>query len=753
MSAGFGGSAGFEVTGLAGGVSVCWLGCVRWRWAGVRVTGLVGRCVGLCNRGTDGTAASVGTGGEPTVGSSFAPPAAESSGRGTEPGNGTGADLRVGLDSTDGPGPDVEPGPSVGTVTGSGTDPGSGTVAREAGRGAPPRCPVVSVRSTATVANTANTPTSSQAAARPPPNRESTQSPCPIDNAGVSKTANTMECMTGLLEQHSATSAVSDQVDRDRFGTHRVTNQVPPCADYDPLSCDPGLVAALERDAGGVTDQLQATAALVGSAQGRAHARLANENEPVLHGWDRCGNRIDEVEFHPSWHWLMEASVRAGNTAAPWAPGAGPHAHTTRAASFYLMSQLEQGHCCPITMTYAAIPALRHDPELARRYEPGLRSTVYAPGLAEPSGKAGLLAGMSMTEKQGGSDVRAGTTTATPQPDGSYRLVGHKWFTSAPMNDLFLTLAQAPDGLTCFLLPRVLPDATRNPIRLQRLKDKLGNRSNASSEIEYQDAVGWRLGEEGRGVRTILEMVTMTRLDCVLGSAAIMRIALSEAAHHVAHRRAFGTRLADAPLMAAVLAELAVESEASTALALRLAGAVDRGESDLLRLALPVTKYQVCKRTSAVVAEAQEALGGNGYVEESELPRLYREAPLNSIWEGSGNVTALDALRAITRSPDSVAAVLAEIDKATGESATFDAAVRELRGELAAPQERRARRLAELTAVCLQGSLLLQHAPSAVTEVFLASRFGEGSPLRTAGTHTASNSANAAVLTRITPIH
>ncbi|HEY2206496.1 MAG TPA: acyl-CoA dehydrogenase family protein [Pseudonocardia sp.] len=538
----------------------------------------------------------------------------------------------------------------------------------------------------------------------------------------------------------------------DPFRTHDVTNQVPPLDGYDPLACDPALLEAL-RVEGADPDSatLVEVAQLVGSAEGREHARLANENRPVLRTHDRYGNRVDEVDFHPSWHWLMEASVRVGNTAAPWASDAGAGAHVHRAATFYLMSQLEQGHCCPITMTYAAVPALRHDPDLAARYEPGLRSRVYTPGLAEPGGKPGLLAGMSMTEKQGGSDVRTGTTVARPAPDGTYRLVGHKWFTSAPMNDLFLTLAQAPGGLTCFVLPRVLPDGSRNPIRLQRLKDKLGNRSNASSEVEYQDAVGWRLGDEGRGVRTIIEMVTMTRLDCVLGSASIMRSALTEAAHHAAHRRAFGTRLADAPLMRAVLAELAVEVEGSSRVALRLAGAVDRSEAGLLRLALPVTKYQVCKRTSAVVAEATEALGGNGYVEESGLPRLYREAPLNSIWEGSGNVTALDALRAIARSPESVDAVLAEIDLAAGESTAFDAAVRGLRAEIASVDERRARRLAELMAVCLQGSLLLRHAPAAVAEVFLAARFGEDGPWRTAGAHTASDSATAAVLDRVTP--
>jgi putative acyl-CoA dehydrogenase len=539
-----------------------------------------------------------------------------------------------------------------------------------------------------------------------------------------------------------------------------VTNQVPPLAGYDPLACDPALTDALAMEgAGGAMHQIGEVARLVGSAEGREHARLANEHRPVLHTHDRYGNRIDEVEFHPSWHWLMRASVRAGTHAAPWAPDAGTGAHVARAAAFYLMSQLEQGHCCPIAMTYAAIPALRHDPVLAARYEPGLRSRNYAPGLAEPSTKAGLLAGMSMTEKQGGSDVRAGTTVAQPigSGDGSYRLVGHKWFTSAPMNDLFLTLAQAPGGLSCFVLPRVLPDGSRNPIRLQRLKDKLGNHSNASSEIEYENAVGWLLGEEGRGVRTIIEMVTMTRLDCVLGSASIMRATLTEAAHHVAHRSAFGTRLADAPLMQAVLAELAVETEAATRMALRLAGAVDRAQSGapaeaaLLRLALPVTKYQVCKRTTTVVAEAAECLGGNGYVEESGLPRLYREAPLNSIWEGSGNVTALDAVRAISREPDTVEAVLAEIDRAAGASPAFDQAVRALRAEITTVDERRARRLAELMSVCLQGSLLLRHAPDEVNEVFLASRFGGEGPYRTAGTHTASNGAIAAVLARVTP--
>ena len=535
------------------------------------------------------------------------------------------------------------------------------------------------------------------------------------------------------------------------FDTHQVSNQPPPLDGFDPLACDPALTDAVARE--GAPDALPALRGLgkvVGSAEGREHARLANQHPPTLRTHDRFGHRVDEVDFHPSWHWLMGMSVRAGLHGAPWVQGAAPGAHVARAAGFYLMSQLEAGHCCPISMTYAAVPALRHDPDLAGRFEPGLRSLVYQPGLAEPGGKKGLLAGMSMTEKQGGSDVRSGTTSATQSADGTYRLVGHKWFTSAPMNDLFLTLARAPQGVTCFVVPRVLPDGTRNSVRLQRLKDKLGNRSNASAEVEYAGAVGWRLGDEGRGIQTIIEMVSMTRLDCVLGSAATVRGALSEAAHHVAHRRAFGSRLAETPLMQTVIADLAMESEAATVLAMRLAGAVDRREEEFLRLALPVSKYLVCKRAPAVVAEALECLGGNGYVEDSGLPRLYREAPLNSIWEGSGNVTALDALRALTREPASEEALLAELELASGADPWFDRAVEALREELRAREERRARRVAELAALCLQGSLLLRHAPPEISEAFVASRFLPDGPWRTAGTLPAAAHTET-MLNRVTP--
>lgn len=511
--------------------------------------------------------------------------------------------------------------------------------------------------------------------------------------------------------------------------THEVTNQVPPLAGHD-VADDPALLAGLERaGAGWAAGEVHELGRLAGSEQVQEWGRLVNENEPVLRTHDRYGNRIDEVEFHPHWHELMTVAVSHGMHGTPWRD-ARPGAHAARAAKFYVWSQAEAGHSCPVSMTYAAIPALRANPELAARYEPLLAATEYDFGLREPSGKRGLIAGMSMTEKQGGSDVRANTTTATPNADGSYTLVGHKWFTSAPMSDLFLTLAQAPGGLSCFLLPRVLPDGSRNPIRLQRLKDKLGNRSNASSEIEYDNAVGWLVGEEGRGVRTIIEMVNNTRLDCTLGSASGMRLGAVRAVHHATHRRAFGKALADQPLMANVLADLVVEAEAAATVAMRLAAAGDRPgdaqEQAFRRLGLAVSKYWVCKRAPAHAAEALECFGGNGYVEESGMPRLYREAPLSSIWEGSGNVAALDALRAMGRQPESVAAFFTEVEQAAGGDARLDDAVDRLRKELTDLDslEYRARRLVEAMALVLQGSLLVRHGHPAVADAFCASRFG-----------------------------
>ena len=502
-----------------------------------------------------------------------------------------------------------------------------------------------------------------------------------------------------------------------------MTNQPPPLVDHDVFGSDAALAEAVRRYAGdGPLSGLSALGRRAGSEEAQRWGVEANANPPVLRSHDRYGHRVDEVDFHPSWHALLEVAVAEGLHGAPWSGGAS--AHLRRAAGFVVWSQVEAGHGCPVSMTYAAVPALRVDPAVSGLWEPGLASTSYDPGLRPPGGKAGLLAGMGMTEKQGGSDVRSNTTRADPVgSDGTeYLLTGHKWFCSAPMCDVFLVLAQAPGGLTCFVVPRVLPDGGRNTFRLQRLKDKLGNRSNASSEVELDGTVARRLGEEGRGVRTIIEMVSATRLDCVLGSTALMRQAVAQATHHAAHRSAFGGLLADKPLMRNVLADLAVESEAATVLALRLAHAVDSGERDFRRLAVAVGKYWVCKRAPAVVGEALECLGGNGYVEDSGLPRLYREAPLNSIWEGSGNVNALDVLRALTREPSTVEAFQAEVALARGADRRLDAAADRLGKDLVAADEGSARRLVESMALVLQGSLLVRHSPAYVADAFCASR-------------------------------
>ncbi|MFJ7627864.1 acyl-CoA dehydrogenase family protein [Streptomyces sp. NPDC097595] len=511
--------------------------------------------------------------------------------------------------------------------------------------------------------------------------------------------------------------------------THEVTNQAPPLTGHD-VADDAVLLEGLRREgAEWHTEELHRLGRYVGSAQAQEWAEQANVNEPELRTHDRYGHRVDEVDFHPAYHHLMNASVGAGLAGAAWADER-PGAHVARAAGFMVMSTLEAGHLCPVSMTYAVVPALRHAPDLAKTYEPLLTSRVYEAGLRTPAEKPGLLAGMGMTEKQGGTDVRANTTTATEAGDGTWRLRGHKWFTSAPMNDLFLVLAQTPGGLSCFLVPRVLPDGSRNTFRIQRLKDKLGNRSNASSEPEFDDTVAWLVGPEGKGVRTIIDMVTMTRLDCVIGSAAGIRAALAQAAHHVRHRSVFGAKLIDQPLMRNVIGDLAVESEAATTLGLRLAGAADRAqrgdaqERAFLRLATAVSKYWVCKRQPVAVAEALECLGGNGYVEDSGMPRMYREAPLNGIWEGSGNVNALDLLRALAREPESLDAFRAEVEAASGADRRLDAAWQELRGELVLTEDAplRARRLIERAALVLQGSLLVRHAPTAVADAFCASR-------------------------------
>ncbi|MFR9749425.1 acyl-CoA dehydrogenase family protein [Nocardia sp. 004] len=510
--------------------------------------------------------------------------------------------------------------------------------------------------------------------------------------------------------------------------THVVTNQVPPFVGFNPAE-SPVLLEALHREGGGWAEpEVRALGALAGSSEVQEYAVRAERYEPILHTHDRYGHRIDEVEYSPDYHRLMSISVEHGLHGAPWADDR-VGAHVARAAKM-VVSQTDPGHLCPISGTYAIVPALRLQPELAKVYEPLLTNRVYDPTVAPPLSKQGLTAGMSMTEKQGGSDVRANTTVATPTADGSYLLTGHKWFTSAPMGDLFLVLAQAPGGLTCFLLPKVLPDGTRNRMHLQRLKNKLGNRSNASSELEYDGALAWRVGEEGRGVRTIIEMVNLTRLDCSLGSAMGMRWGVAAAMHHITHRKAFGEYLIDQPLMRNVVADLAVETEASTMVAMRMAGATDRAirgdetEALLRRIGLAATKYWLCKGAPKHAAEAMECLGGNGFVEDFGMARLYREAPLGGIWEGSGNVAALDTLRAMVTKPETVPVLFGELELAKGMDTRFDSYVGTLQASLGDPEtiQHRARTIAEHITVALQAALLLRHGHPAVAEVFCATR-------------------------------
>jgi putative acyl-CoA dehydrogenase len=510
--------------------------------------------------------------------------------------------------------------------------------------------------------------------------------------------------------------------------THVVTNQVPPLENYNPAS-SPVLVEALIREGGqwGL-DEVTELGAISASREAQRWGELADRNRPILHTHDRYGHRIDEVEYDPAYHALMCTAIQHGLHAAPWSDDR-PGAHVVRAAKTGVWN-VEPGHMCPISMTYAVVPALRNNPELAAIYEPLLASREYDPELAVPTTKAGITAGMSMTEKQGGSDVRAGTTQATRNADGTYSLTGHKWFTSAPMCDVFLVLAQAPDGLSCFLLPRVLPDGARNRMLLQRLKDKLGNHANASSEVEYDGATAWLVGEEGRGVPTIIEMVNLTRLDCTLASATSMRTGVTQAIHHAQHRKAFGAYLIDQPLMRNVLADLAIEAEAATIVAMRMAGATDsavRGdetETLLRRIGLAASKYWVCKRATPHAAEAMECLGGNGYIEDSGMPRLYREAPLMGIWEGSGNVSALDTLRAMATRPECVDVLFAELAKTAGHDGRLDAYVEQLKPQLGDYEtiQYRARSIAEHISLALQGSLLVRHGHPAVAEAFLATR-------------------------------
>jgi putative acyl-CoA dehydrogenase len=525
-----------------------------------------------------------------------------------------------------------------------------------------------------------------------------------------------------------------------RGATHAVFNQPPPLEDVNLFSSHRALVEGLRREgAAWAEEEVRAFGELAGRRETIAWGFQANAFPPVLRTHDRTGRRIDEVDYHPSWHALLALGVEHGLHALPWSrPHRGrPGAQVARAAKFLMLAQVEAGVGCPLSMTYSAVPALAAEPELAAEWIPRLTAAAYDPRLVPAGEKAGALCGMAMTEKQGGSDVRANTTWARPAgAGGAYEITGHKWFCSAPMCDAFLLLAQAPGGLTCFLLPRFTPDGERNRFHLQRLKDKLGNRSNASSEVELAAAWARRVDDEGRGVATILEMVNHTRLDCVLGSAALMRQAVAQAIHYARHRSAFGRRLHAQPLMANVLADLAIESEAATVAALRLARAYDApaggdpdagdaGSQAFRRLATAVLKYWICKRAVPVAAEALECLGGNGYVEEWGMARLFREAPLNSIWEGSGNVQCLDVLRAIGRSPESLAALLAEIELARGADRRLDSWMDRLRDSALDRAEPLARRLVERLATALQASLLVRQSPAAVADAFCASRLEE----------------------------
>jgi len=518
--------------------------------------------------------------------------------------------------------------------------------------------------------------------------------------------------------------------------THEVINVSRELADTNLYLQDTALQEAVQREgAAHAHESLGAFGALAGSAEYLEHGVLANRHAPELDTHDRFGHRVDLVKFHPSYHVLMKTSIEHGLHSSPWtAPGEG--AHVARAARFYLHTQVDAGHGCPITMTFAAVPSLRTTPALAALWEPKVTARVYDPRNVPDAQKAGLTIGMAMTEKQGGSDVRANTTRAYPVgPEGpgqAYELVGHKFFVSAPMCDAFLVLAQTAGGLSCFLLPRWRPDCSKNPLQVLRLKRKMGNVSNASSETELRGALAWMVGDEGRGVRTIIEMVAMTRFDCMIGSSAGQRAAVSQALHHCALRSAFGKRLNQQPLMQNVLADLVLEHEGSLALTMRMARAIDHRddphEDALVRLVTAVGKYWICKRTPNHAYEAMECMGGSGVMEDSPFPRLFRESPVNAIWEGSGNVQCLDVLRAMQKTPAVVQVFFAELAKSRGANAALDRWVAALQGEFKdlSDIEYRARDVVDRMALAIQAALLVQHAPAAVADGFCASRLDAG---------------------------
>jgi putative acyl-CoA dehydrogenase len=517
---------------------------------------------------------------------------------------------------------------------------------------------------------------------------------------------------------------------RTHLETHDVTNQPPPFEEVNLFESDVALGEAVERSGAGMhRERLASFGERAGSAEVAEWARQANENVPKLKSFDRYGQRIDEVEFHPAYHSLMAMGLEGGVSAAAWSGAAAGHVLHT--ALEFLMAQAEPGVCCPMTMTYASIGALRHQPDVAAEWTPRILAAKYDPSSRPAREKSGVTIGMAMTEKQGGSDVRTNTTRAEPDGHGGYILTGHKWFCSAPMCDAFLTLANTDKGLSCFLAPRWAPDGERNAIEIMRLKDKLGDRANASSEIEYHGACATMLGEDGRGVRTIIEMVHHTRLDCILAPAAYMRQALANALWHTAHRTAFQKKLIDQPLMRSVLADMALESEAATALTFRIAKSFDESPRDAAaaafsRIATPIGKYWINKRVVNFTYEAMEAHGGAGYVEDSVMPRIFRQSPLNSIWEGSGNVICLDVLRAMTREPDSTEALLVELEASRGANASLDSAIDSVKDKLAHPRgETAARNLVETVALALQGAVLVRSVPPAISDAFCATRLGD----------------------------
>lgn len=507
--------------------------------------------------------------------------------------------------------------------------------------------------------------------------------------------------------------------------THEVHNQSTPLENHNLYLGDQALREAVQAQSPASEESLVDYGALCGLPEFIELGFQANAHKPVLHTHDRFGHRLDLIEFHPSYHALMEQAYQAGLHSDPWTDGS----HADRAAKYYLHAQVEAAHGCPVTMTFASVPTLKLNPVLAEQFLPKVLAKAYDPRNVHYSEKSALTVGMGMTEKQGGSDVRANTTQATliGEVEGAtaYSLVGHKWFLSAPMCDAFLVLAQTDKGISCFLVPRWHPEGHKNPLEIQRLKDKMGNVANASSEVEFRGALGWLVGDVGRGVPAIIQMVAMTRFDCMIGSSAGQRQAVVQAAHHASQREAFGKRLIDQPIMRNVLADLQLEVEGSLAMTFRMAQALDRGsEQDqlLLRLGTAVGKYWICKRTAQHAYEAMECIGGNGVMENCIMPRLYREAPINAIWEGSGNIQALDVRRAMQRSPEVVDAWMAELLTTANLDPRQDAVVDNLKHELSAADESSARRLAELLGLSLQGSLLLRGPNPAIAEAFLAGR-------------------------------